>query len=505
MGFIFLSIININMEFETIALILNTILLSLVIGGTCILIWRLKLGSKNKVLLFILFILYWMAPLMCREYTGQMHIHQPNYDGGSLLWIPLTVYGIAGLLWRPLTDVISYKLKSRKNVLYISLAIQLATIWPMFVWPGSFALNIVQSIGTGVGASGIGLFNLMFTEQEHHRKVFTTVSILALPPLIAEFITSCAEAVLCGLVPEHGLPTDTADISIYLDYLKYLWLLAIVFIVASFIITFFIKEERKTLFQCQKYKEPVANKHDGWVVALVCMVGVCFIFVRWVTAGPSSVTQLIYIAVGQWEQSGQNTWLPTQLIDEVKFFEGYLSCMFALGQLVGAIIAGLLLSKHENIIKPILVASGAFAWLMYLIANTQVISVHLFFWSNILNGLGYGLIYPVLIGIMLQKHFKKTKIITPIGLFNTSLALGITGASIFNNIIKGPIYDFHYTPMTSTIDYFDPVNMLVNYITGGVVLAMVLLFVGSYVIHIKHPPRKANVAIKFEMASEMEI
>ncbi|MCQ2748232.1 MAG: hypothetical protein MJ223_03220 [Mycoplasmoidaceae bacterium] len=61
----------------------------------------------------------------------------------------------------------------------------------------------------------------MFSHEEHHRKVFTTVSILALPPLIAEFITSCMEAILCGLVPEHGQGLEYPT-TIYLDYLKYL-------------------------------------------------------------------------------------------------------------------------------------------------------------------------------------------------------------------------------------------------------------------------------------------
>ncbi|MCQ2956517.1 MAG: hypothetical protein MJ233_01265 [Mycoplasmoidaceae bacterium] len=59
----------------------------------------------------------------------------------------------------------------------------------------------------------------MFSEQEHRRKIFTTVSILVLPLLIAEFITSCIEAVLCGLVPEHG-PRFDPEPTIYLDYLK---------------------------------------------------------------------------------------------------------------------------------------------------------------------------------------------------------------------------------------------------------------------------------------------
>lgn len=492
------------MAYESFALIINAILLSVVIGGTILLIWKLKLGSKNKVLLFVLFILYWMAPLMCREYTGQMHIHQNNGDGGSMLWIPLTVYGFAGLAWRPLTDVISYKMNSRKNIIFISLALQLVTIWPMFVWPGSFAANIIQSIGTGVGASGIGLFNLMFSEQEHHRKIFTTVSILALPPLIAECITSCMEAVLCGLVPEHGVQAHTADITVYLDYLKYLWLFAIIFIVVSFIITFFIKEEKRYLFKDHKGVEVVYNWRDGWVVALLCLTGICFIFVRWVTAGPSSVTQLIYISVGP-DVIPPNAILPDKIMSEVKYFEGYLSLMFAFGQMIGAIFAALMLSKHHDNGKWVLVLIGFFIWAIYLVTNEQIINPHVFFWTNMLNGIGYGLIYPVLIGIMLNKHYKIVRIITPIGLFNTAMAVGVIGGSLFNNIIKGDVYDFHYTYWSSEWADFAKVNTLVNYVTLGVAAAMVLFFVGAYVIHKKYPPRIDNLQRKFNASGEMEI
>ena len=492
------------MNLQTLIIVLDAVLLTLVIGGTTLLINKLKLGSKNKILLFVLFILYWMAPIMCREYTGQMHIHQDNGDSGSLLWVPLTVYGLAGLLWRPLTDVISYKIKSRKNIIYISLVIQLCTLWPLFVWPGSFAANIVQSIGTGVGASGIGLFNLMFSEQEHKRKIFATVSILALPPLIAEAITSCIEAILCGMVPEHGMGADTPDISIYLDYLKYLWIIAILFIVVSFIITIFVKEDQRYLFKDHKGVEVVSNAKDGWVIALLCLTGVCFVFVRWVTAGSSSVTQLIYIAVGP-DIVPPNAIIPDKVIEEVKFFEGYLSFMFAIGQLVGAVFAALMLSKHEDNGKWGLILLGFAAWVIYLIANEEVINVHVFFWTNILNGLGYGLIYPVLIGIVLNKHYMRVRIITPIGLFNTAMAVGVVGASLFNNIMKGEIYDFHNTYWSSEWADFAKVNTLVNYVTLGVGVAMVLFFVGAYVLQKKYPPRHDNLQRKFVSSGEMEI
>lgn len=487
-------------ELEKLVTILDVVLLTIVIVGTGLLIYKLKLGSKNHVLLFILFIFYWMAPLMCREYTGQMHIHMELNDGGWMLWLPLTVYAIAGLFWRPLTDVLSYKLQSRKIVIYISLAIQAVTLWPMFVWQ-TLPTNIIQSIGTGVGASAIGLFNLMFSEQHHKKKIFVTVSILALPPLIAEFITSCIEAIICAAVPEHGgqgLPPNT----IYLDYLKWLWLIAIIFVVISFIIAYFFKEEKQTLFKDLNYKEPVVTKQNRNVVILVCIAGAIFAFMRWVSAGPSSVTQLIYIAMFDKMNPETQT---SYFMEEVKFFEGYLSLIFALGQLAGAIIAGLILSKHTNRSKVWLISIGSFIWLAYLLTNCIVINIHMFFWSNMLNGLGYGLIYPILIGIMLNKVYVNRRIITPIGVFNTSMAGGIFFGSLFNNLIKGDVYDFHNTPETSTAPYFRADNWIVNGVTMFLIVCMVCLFISSYILEKKYPPMKANMGTKFVAAGESEI
>ncbi|MCQ2748233.1 MAG: hypothetical protein MJ223_03225 [Mycoplasmoidaceae bacterium] len=122
-----------------------------------------------------------------------------------------------------------------------------------------------------------------------------------------------------------------------------------------------------------------------------------------------------------------------------------------------------------------------------------------------LNGLGYGLIYPVLIGIIMNKHFKKIKIITPIGLFNTAMVIGVCGSSVFNNVIKGTIYDFHYEPSTSMIADFDKANALVNYVVLGVTLLMAALFVISYFIEKKYPPLKEKVKINYAIGTEMEI
>lgn len=487
-----------------ISLIINSIVLSFIIGGTGIFIWRLKLGNKNNVLLFILFIFYWMAPIICREYTGQMHIAMNNIEGrpsdaGTLLWLPLTVYGFATLIFRPLTDVLSYKMKSRKNIIYISLVIQLGTLLPMF-FIQNLATNIIQSIGTGVGASIIGLFNLMFSEEQHSKKIFRNVSIVALPPFIAELVTGCFEAITCSFLKEQVEILE--DATSYIHTIKYLWIVAVGCVVISLILALIVKENKQLMFSDLKLKEPVSNKHDWTVVVFVAIAAMCLGYVRWIAAGPSSLTQFVYLGeVGNFPQEG-----PLPEVVTTKYMEGYLSIVYAIGQISAVGIASMALQKKKQKNKVILVIVGSLVYGLYFslisIEDIRVMNAYVYFASHFLAGLAYGLIFTVVIGIMLNKNFNKVKIITPVGIFNTGLAVGITVASIFNNIAKGGAFDM-YTKWT--FSDFVHVNHLVNSTTVFVVLGLMILFIIAFAIHIKYPPVKANVGIRYRSGYEMEI
>lgn len=493
------------MQLDVISLIVNIMVLVAVLSASGIYIWRLKLGSKNDVLLFILFTVYWMAPLMCREYTGQMHIAMNNVagwsqDGGVLLWLPLTVYGIAGLIYRPMTDVLSYKMKSRKNIIYISLAIQFGTMLPMF-FSQSLATNIIQSIGTGIGASIIGAFNLMFSEEKHGRKIFRTVSIMAVPPLLAELVTGGLKSIVCSFLPEHE--DVYADGKAYLDIMKYIWLAAVVCVAISLILTILVKEDKKLFFHDLKLREPVEKKADWTVVALVAIVATCLGFTRWICAGPSTVSQFVFL--GEIKEVVDDPTIALPVAVPTKYMEGYISVIFAFGQLAGVGVASLALQKRQKNAKWILVTIGSLIYLLYLnlntIENENFLNGYVYFSSNFLAGLAYGLIFPVIIGIMLNKHFNKVNIITPVGVFNTCLALGITGASVFNNVLKGSAFDLQIYKFED----FIKANHTVNSATAFIVIAMAIVFVISYIIHTKFPPKATNIGVRYNSGYEMEI
>jgi len=472
---------------QTISLIINLFVFAMSIAGTGILIWRFKFHNKNTALLFILYILYWMAPILTREYTGQMHLHlEWQHDHGVFLFVPLIVYGIIGLFWRPLNDVLSYKLHSRKTVIFISIALQFVTMLPFLVYP-CFETNIIQSIGAGIGASGIGLFNMMFDESYHHRKVFTTVSIIALAPLIAEFISSSMEAILMTFLPKNAEGEEYASV------VWFIWVFALIFIASSFVVTLFIKENHETLYHSNIVREPVKRRKDWWVIILMCVVAIGITFIRWATAGPTATTQLIW--VGEYGLKEV----------DVRFFEGYLSLIYAFGQLAGMIISALALTKSKNkyhIEKILLFVVAAILWIVYLAITSHFPSVGTFFGMNFVNGLAYGIVWNVVIGIMMKKVFMRTNIITPMGLFNTFLSVGICLGTLMVNMVKGNVFDPHTPNLWET---FIKENHTSNLWTTLVVVITLIAFAIAYIVYVKHPAQPVKVNRKFASQTETEI
>jgi hypothetical protein len=89
-------------------------------------------------------------------------------------------------------------MKSRKAIIYLALLIGLITYIPIIIYP-STATNVIQSLGVGIGASMIGTYQLMFNEQYGKSKQFLTVSLLSIPPLLADFISSAIQSTFSSI------------------------------------------------------------------------------------------------------------------------------------------------------------------------------------------------------------------------------------------------------------------------------------------------------------------
>lgn len=463
------------MVFEQVQIyyILLNILEVLLAFGLAVLCFRfLSIKGKNSRILFMLYIIYWIPCMVTREYTGLIQLHFELWDKGLLLWIPLMAYGVIGIFWRPLSDLFSYHLRSRKSVLYISLALQMVCMVPMFAYP-CLATNIVQSIGAGIGASCIGLFNLMFNQQEAKRKVFSTVSILSIPPLLAQL----ASAGLMDLVTSFENPNHTAQQ--FVDVVKYLWLIAIIFIVIGFILTIFFKERRRTMWILGSVKQPVNSRKShaafGLVIAAVFLVALA----NWATVGPTCSVEVAYIG--------------NKLGTDTRGYEGYTSTIFALGELTGIILCTVWLSqtknKHYINSETGIVAVGFVITVLYLIisAYSKILNITTFIWFQTINGLGYGLISTVLLGVALKKFFPYSNKWSPMSIYNLVLALGTCGGAFVNSIFKGSIYDQMHGFSTFTWQDYIWANWNVHVVCLAAVTVAMALFIGYFVLEKKNP------------------
>jgi hypothetical protein len=83
-------------------------------------------------------------------------------------------------------------------MIYLALGIGLVAYIPICCVQNVYT-NIIQSLGVGIGASMIGTYQLMFNEQYGKSKQFLTVSLLSIPPLIADFISSAIQSTITSI------------------------------------------------------------------------------------------------------------------------------------------------------------------------------------------------------------------------------------------------------------------------------------------------------------------
>lgn len=459
---------------QIIAICVNIGVLVVSILVSFLLLWKIKFDDKNYRLLFIIYTLYWIAPMLLREYTSQMHVAMTGVGEtvSSLMWVPVAVYGMIGLFWKPLNDLLSHRLKSRKNVIFISLAIQAAGTIPMIACP-CFATNIIQSITVGIGASGIAVFNLMFNEQYAKKKVFVTVSLLALPPLMGEFFSSILQCCVTSFLPIKPDPITPEYSQQYIDIVKYMWVIGLVCIVATIILTVLLKEKKNLLYKDNQYKEPINNKWDGAVIVLLLFAAAITSFVKFSTSGGTAITELAYI--------GKHQGISTNA------FEGYLSVIFTVGQMAANIICGLFLVKRMN--KWAIFSLASILWIVYAIVSASVLDVYARLAMNLLNGFAFGITYNLIVGIVLNKFFSKTNKITPITLYNEGLSIGIVSSQFFNTFMKQSVF------AGNTLSWEDFVirNWIVTIAVIGTIVLMWGMFTSAFWIEKKHPPHRVKV------------
>lgn len=346
--------------------------------------------KKDQIIIFWILVLFWSAISIIRAYR-KLYAITPVENGGLSL-TPLLAsqiaagYGLMSLIVRLPMFIASDIFRRRKIFVQISLFLLIVTSF-LVAFNGSYTTLYLSSLSLGVSATMLALFNVMFSETFSKEKAALSVSILSVAPLLAEFIAAPIQYIFT--INEY-------------KHFNYMWIVSGILAVATFILTFMMKDYRPVNSGFSFDKVKVVLKHGSFIY--VCIMALLLSFVKFATSGANM------IAYGK-TSLGMS---PLML--------AYMDAVFAIPQLIAGILVGVYFTRKWGLQKTLLFMFGC-ALAFYIIA-LYVNNPYIIYFSYILNGLGYGGAYNVLISLAMQ-YFDREYRNVSMGIYQAFFALGI--------------------------------------------------------------------------------
>ena len=436
---------------QILSIIINISIFLLITIGSIIFIQKIKLDNKGYKYLFIVYTFFWIPIMLLRPYRATM---QKAIDV-EFVWIVTAIYGFIGIFARIFADVINYIFKYKKVFLYICIIGEIALIIPLMIHISTIN-NILSSLSIGLGASCIGTYELLFKEQyqNNNKKAFLTISILSIPPLLANFITSPIQSIvktastINGVVDPHNLIL--------------MWYIAMFFLLVTLVMLIIYKEKHRVVYNLlnKKYEHlySIKVKPNNNVLFFISLsiIGSIIAFVKFSNSGAMGTLHL------------QN--LASYTNSDSSPYEGYLSVIFSLAQLVAGVLMGTVLIRKMNTIKIFLI--GAFSWIIYCVGVSFIRNPIGFTTIHLLNGFGYGILYNLILAMVLYIVIDN-KVITKVGIYQSILAIGITLSGWFTGWLKTTMDDY------SNFDLYMKNYFIQNLILIGATVLITFMFIIS--------------------------
>ena len=346
--------------------------------------------KKDQIIIFWILVLFWSAISIIRAYR-KLYAITPVENGGLSL-TPLLAsqiaagYGLMSLIVRLPMFIASDIFRRRKIFVQISLFLLIVTSF-LVAFNGSYSTLYLSSLSLGISATMLALFNVMFSETFSKEKAALSVSILSVAPLLAEFIAAPIQYIFT--INEY-------------KHFNYMWIVSGILAVATFILTFMMKDYRPVNSGFSFDKVKVVLKHGSFIY--VCIMALLLSFVKFATSGANM------IAYGK-TSLGMS---PLML--------AYMDAVFAIPQLIAGVLVGVYFTRKWGLQKTLLFMFGC-ALAFYIIA-LYVNNPYIIYFSYILNGLGYGGAYNVLISLAMQ-YFDREYRNVSMGIYQAFFALGI--------------------------------------------------------------------------------
>ena len=346
--------------------------------------------KKDQIIIFWILVLFWSAISIIRAYR-KLYAITPVENGGLSL-TPLLAsqiaagYGLMSLIVRLPMFIASDIFRRRKIFVQISLFLLIVTSF-LVAFNGSYTTLYLSSLSLGISATMLALFNVMFSETFSKEKAALSVSILSVAPLLAEFIAAPIQYIFT--INEY-------------KHFNYMWIVSGILAVVTFILTFMMKDYRPVNSGFSFDKVKVVLKHGSFIY--VCIMALLLSFVKFATSGANM------IAYGK-TSLGMS---PLML--------AYMDAIFAIPQLIAGVLVGVYFTRKWGLQKTLLFMFSC-ALAFYIIA-LYVNNPYVIYFSYILNGLGYGGAYNVLISLAMQYFDREYRNIS-MGIYQAFFALGI--------------------------------------------------------------------------------
>lgn len=346
--------------------------------------------NKNQRIIFWLLVFFWTGITVVRSYR-KLYAVTPLDVGGlglsAVLAVQITsAYGLVSFLIRTPIFFSSDMLNKKKVFIQISVLISILSSLYLVVNP-SFNALYISSVSMGISASMLAIFNVLFSETFSKENATISASILAVAPLLAEFLSAPIQYIA------------THDVN---KNFKLLWLISMCISIITLVLTFLIKEEKYNTNKFSFEKVKTVVKFKGFI--FVCLVGIMIAFIKFSTSGANMV------AYSKTELS-----MPAILI-------AYMDIVFAFSQLLASIFVGTFFVKRIGLEKTLILgilSSMVFYVIALLSKNYLIVYI-----SYIFNGFGYGIAYTSLISMALQYFDRDFRNIS-MGIFQFFFGLGI--------------------------------------------------------------------------------
>lgn len=346
--------------------------------------------TKNQRIIFWLLVFFWTGITVVRSYR-KLYAVTPLEVGGlglsAILAVQITsAYGLISLFIRTPIFFVSDIFNRKKIFVQISILISILSSLYVVLNP-SFNSLYISSISMGISASMLAIFNVMFSETFSKDNATISASILAVAPLLAEFLSAPIQYIA------------THDVN---KNFRLLWLISMGISIATLILTFILKEEKyvSRKFNFGKVKSVLSFR--GFIFA--CFVGVIIAFVKFSTSGANMIAY-----------SKTELQMPAILI-------AYMDMFFAFSQLLASVFVGTFFVKRiglENTLILGILSSMVFYVVALFSKNNLIV-----YFAYLFNGFGYGISYTSLISMALQYFDRDLRTIS-MGIFQFFFGLGI--------------------------------------------------------------------------------